>query len=180
MSKGFFSGEVRTSGSHEADIVQGVFELDPSVLGDSDLEEFNHLVSIVKQFSRVNPETGEYESISPSRVQAIPAITARHIKLVAPARGILTSQQVAEVWNANMPFNDGSRHPDLLFDIAQYNFGTDEPIDDILRAINRAEIRRQELIAAYKSEFRQRATAYRYDLLMTICQKRQLTHGQMQ
>ena len=156
-------GEVLQSASHEARLVQNVFGIDPNNLGESDLEEFNHLVAIVGQFSRVNPETGDYESISPSRVQSIPAITARHIKLVAPARGILSPQEIAEVWRANMPFNNGERHPDLLFDIAQYNFGTDEPIDDILRAINRAEIRRQELIAAYKSEFRHRATAYRYD-----------------
>lgn len=156
-------GEAPTSESREFELVREVFQLDPSELGVSDLDEFDNLVKIVQQFSRVNPATGEAEQISPSRVAAIPAITARHIELVQQARGVLTPEQVREVWLSNMPANTGDRHPDLLFDIAQYNFGTDEPIDDILRAINQAEIRRQKLIERYRSMLRQQATRYRYE-----------------
>lgn len=160
---GTFIGEAKPRSSVEAQLVQEIFDLDPAELSDRDLSEYENLVKIVGLFSRVNPESGAFEHISPTRISAIPAITARHINLVKQARGILTPQQVYEVWFDNMPENTGLRHPDLLFDIAQYNFGTDEPIDDVLRAINRAEERRRELIAQYQGEIRQRAAQYRYE-----------------
>lgn len=147
----------------EAARVQEVFGLDASRLTDDDQEQYVALVEIVSQFSRINPATKKREIISPNRIAAIPAITARHCELMRLALGELTPTQVVKAWRSNMPENDGARHPDLLFDMAQYNFGTDDPLDHVVRSLTQAEARRAELAERFKSVLRMQATKRWYE-----------------
>lgn len=149
--------------SPEALMIQDVFEVHPNRMDTNERMEYDELVSIAMQFSRTDMTTGEYQIISKSRVAAIPAITARHMRLLEPARGVLTVDEVRESWRINMPENDGTRHPDLLFDMTQRNFGTDEPTGDITMSIMRNELRRRQLIEAYKSQVRYEANQRRYE-----------------
>lgn len=124
---------------------------DPSMLDPEAAEWLELQTLIAAQFSRINPETYQYETISPSRVAAITPITIRHMQLLYPARGRLTNEDIRYSWQTNMPANDGMRHPDLLFDIAQINFGTDEPVDYIERQLMHQELERRSLTAKYRS-----------------------------
>jgi len=143
--------------------VQEVFGMDLPRLEAAEKAEFDGLVTITRQFSRTNPDTGDYETISPRRVAAIPAITERHVRLLRPARGELGLEEILDSWCHNMPENDGLRHPDHLFDMAQMNFGTDRPIEHIEHSIMRAELRRRELEQEFRSTVRQAVARYRYE-----------------
>ncbi len=151
-------------GSAESQAVQTALGLDPTQFQGTDQQEFEALVAITKQFSRTDPETGIYQIISPSRIASIPAITERHCRLLAPARGQLTADDIKESWWTNMPENDGQRHPDQLFDIAQYNFGTDDDVTHILVSFTRLEAQRRQMIEDYMSQARYRAAQLRYEL----------------
>lgn len=153
------------SQSAEALLVQDVFSVRPRDLapGSGELAQYEATVAIVEQFSRANPETGEREVISPSRVAAIPAITERHMRLLHPARGELSLSEVRDSWWGNMPENDGLRHPDMLFDMTQMNFGTDEPIGHIEYNIMRAELQRRELMEQFRSMMRHAAAQRRFE-----------------
>jgi hypothetical protein len=132
--------------SLEAAAVQSVFELDFSEFSAEDSSQYQHVVAIVRLFTQYDPETRQPTILSPSRIAAIPAISARHAQLMRSARGELTRFQIENAWWDNFPHDREFRHPDLLFDIAQYNFGTDAPIDNILRAMAEAEKRRARIM----------------------------------
>jgi hypothetical protein len=121
-------GHERVTYSAEELLVQQVFGVDPAQIAGEALDQYSGFVQIVGQFSRFSPRTGHYETISPSRVAAVPAITERHQRLVGPARGRLSIGDIVQALHGNMPENDSERHPDHMFDIAQLNFGTDGPI----------------------------------------------------
>lgn len=136
--------------SDEAGSVERSFGVDLADLTDEERENYQLVVAIAQQFTRPDARSGKPAIISPSRTLAIPAITARYCELVRPARGSLSSEQIIEAWQSNIP-QDYGRHPDQLFDIAQFNFGTDEPTGDIVRELNRVERRRKELVERYKA-----------------------------
>jgi hypothetical protein len=136
--------------SAEMLLVQQVSDIDPTQLDEPDRVEYDAYVDIVKQFSRYNPDTSEIETISPSRAEAIPAISARYCRLVIDARGELTPEEIVKEWATNIPENDGTRHPDVLFDIAQFNFGHDGPVEQIVKGLTAAETRRKEWLGSVK------------------------------
>jgi len=132
------------------------------MLPEQERQEYDHLVVIVAQFSRINPNSSKLQMISKNRVAAIPAITERHIALVSNARGELTYDDIRKAWRENMPQHDTDRHPDVLFDIAQFNFGSDEPIGDVVRALTIAAQQRKAMRTTIKSHLTRMATRYRY------------------
>lgn len=154
-------GETVPEYSPEELVIQRLFDLDPADLEGDARAQYEATVMIVSQFSRTNPENGAREMISPGRIRAIPAITSRYMHLQKPARGVLGLEDVLYAWQDNMPENDGLRHPDLLFDMAQMNFGTDAPVQNIERNIMRAELQRRQMIAEYRSHMRMVAAQYR-------------------
>ncbi len=146
--------------SAEAEAVEEVLGLEPDKLTDAEKVEYLAVVAIAASFSSSDPSTGEAVNISPSRIAAIPAISQRHCHQVEAARGVLTPEQVVEAWQANTPDYRDGRHPDLLFDIAQYNFGHDGPVDEVVRGLTLAEQRRQELVERLRSEVRTAGRQY--------------------
>jgi len=137
--------------SPEETAVQEVLGINPAELDQYQLDEYQAVVAIVNQFSRFDPGTGEYQIISPSRIAAIPAITARHCAQQFPARGEMTVEQVLDDWLANTHDNMGDRHPDDLFNCAQWNFGSDADVTSIIFSITRAERERSEMVEQYKT-----------------------------
>jgi hypothetical protein len=162
MKKGFLL-ERDLVASAEAEAVEEVLGLEPGKLSAAEKVEFLAVVAIAASFSSTDPSTGEAIVISPSRIAAIPAISQRHCYQVEAARGVLTPEQVVEAWQANTPDYRDGRHPDLLFDIAQYNFGHDGPVDEVVRGLTLAEQRRQELVERLRSEVRTAGRQYMWN-----------------
>jgi hypothetical protein len=134
----------------EAAAVERVFGPEPEdTVGIVALGGFGGLVRVTGQFSRPPLAGGELPAIiSDDRIGAIPAITARHVKMVAPARSDLSTDDVLMSWRQNMPKPYG-RHPNRLFDLAQRNFGTDAPTDGVIASIDRAARQRELLTHVY-------------------------------
>lgn len=162
MSRGIIL-EKDLGDTSESLLVQEVLGLEPNKLTEEEKREFLAVVAITASFSSADPSTGESIVISPSRVAAIPAISQRHCHQLEAARGILTPEQVIEAWESNTPSDRDDRHPDQLFDIAQFNFGHDGPVDDVVRGLTLAEQRRQEMIEEYRSRLRTAGAQYRWN-----------------
>jgi hypothetical protein len=130
-------------------LVRRVFDLGPSDITPIGGLDHTSLVAITTQFSRTNPRTSAHETISGSRVLAIPPVTERFRSLAHPTRGDLTAQEVTTAWRQNLPQNDGQRHPDRLFEIAVWNFGSDVPTRRVEQEIYRECDERERLRRLY-------------------------------
>jgi hypothetical protein len=107
--------------------------------------------TIVAQFERPHPaDAAVTQMISPGRAASIPAITARWQELVRPARGQLSTYDIIYAWRTNMPANTGQRHPDALFDAAQMNFGSDEPLGHVMHTATWAQRERIAMAQQYR------------------------------
>jgi hypothetical protein len=135
---------------------------DPERFSPVDHEQFAGLVAITSMFTRRLP--GRHDMISPSRVAAIPEITAYHCSVVRPARGELGTHDVVEAWQQRKPDHYG-RHPDFLFDLTRLNFGSHSvaEAEQIARKIMAADYELAALREAVRSRIAREQTRQSYE-----------------
>lgn len=117
--------------------VQQALGIDPTDLNAEGLDAFNSTVSVAGMFSRVDRQTGAYQTISPKRIRAIPVVSLDYAsKQSASAGKELGWHEIESAWRTYTPTNDGSRHPDLLFDVALEGFNwTEESVRKVVDSI---------------------------------------------
>ena len=104
--------------------------------------------AIAEQFSRPHPSGAGLEMISPSRAAGIPFITGRWMELVTVPGPMATNEDILTEWRRNTPSYRQGRHADELFDIAQWNFGSDKLAECNRAAVSATWLHRERIAVA--------------------------------
>ena len=146
----------------EYDLVCQVNGINPDAVPPEMADWLNTHTVVTTQFSRQHQESSGTEMISLGRAASIPVITARWQELIRPAYPDVSVDDILRQWRTNMPENRSGRHPDELFDIAQWNFGTDASVRHIVNSITWRQRERIAMAKQYRSALHRLLTPLRY------------------